>query len=260
MVAADVFVAMAPGFNARAILFDLFGTLVHFDLSRLPVLELPQGAVRSTIPSYAKLLAEMAPGVEPATFLEALVAVSVEIARERRESHREVPSRRRFERALLRLGVGREDVRKNAERLSLAHMEELTAAAVTPPAHRPLLERLGKKVALGCISNFDHAPSAHRVLERANLAPLLEVVVISDSFGMCKPSPAIFAEGLRVLGVDASEAIFVGDSIEEDVRGATSAGLEAVWLNPTGAEPAAGPMPATTIRELTEIEELVTTG
>lgn len=260
MVTADLFVSMAPGFNARAILFDLFGTLVHFDLSRLPVLELPQGAVRSTIPSYVQLLADVAPGVEAATFLEALVAVSIEIARERRESHREVPSRRRFERALLRLGAGGDDVRVNAERLSLAHMEELTAAAVTPAAHRPLLERLGKNAALGCISNFDHAPSARRVLERANLAPLLDVVVISDSFGMCKPSPAIFAEGLRQLSVDASEAIFVGDSLEEDVRGAMSAGLEAVWLNPTGAEPSGGPMPAATIRELREIEGLVTTG
>ena len=248
---------MRPTLEAHAILFDLFGTLVRFDASRLPLLELSQSSVRSTIPSYAPLLAEIAPGVEPATFLEALVAVSVEIAHERQKSHREVPSRERFERALRLLNAGGEDVSAQAERLSLAHMEQLVAAAVAPAAHRPLLERLAKRAALGCISNFDHAPSALRVLDQTGLAPFLSAVVVSDAFGMRKPSPTIFREGLRTLDISASEAIFVGDSLEEDVRGAISAGLRAVWLNPTRAAPSAGPMPAATIRELTEIEELV---
>jgi len=249
---------MKNALKARAILFDLFGTLVRFDTSRVPVLQLPRGPVPSTVPSYASMLAEIQPGLDPAAFHEALVAVSEEIVRARRQSHREMPSRERFARALQRLGVGGENVQVHAERLSLAHMEQLVAAATAHPGHCSLLERLGKRAVLGCITNFDHAPSALRILHRTGIAPFLTAVVVSDSFGLCKPSPAIFHEGLRALEVRAYEAIFVGDSFTEDVCGATSAGLAAVWLNPTGSIPPSGPVPTATIRDLTEIEALVT--
>ena len=248
---------MTPRRQDRAVLFDLFGTLVSFDASRLPTLEVPHGVVRSTVPAYASLLAEIAPAVDPVAFYEALAVVSGEITRQRKESQRELPSRERFARALRYLAVGGENVDAYAERLSVAHMEQLVAATVAPASHRALLERLGKKRALGCISNFDHAPSAIRILERAGLAPFLEVIVVSDAFGFCKPAPAIFQEALRRLDVSASESTFVGDSFDDDVRGARAAGLRAVWLNPTGAVLPPGLAPDAVIRQLSEIEALV---
>jgi HAD superfamily hydrolase (TIGR01549 family) len=248
---------MADGGRDRGILFDLFGTLVHFDSTRIPTLEVPGGRVRSTLAACVSILAEAAPGVELVTFHETLRAVSDEIARDRGKSHRELPSRERFARALRRHAGPGTDLEACAERLSLVHMEQLVAAAEAPVAHRALLARLAKIAPLGCISNFDHAPSAHRVLERTGLAPYLRVVIVSASFGLRKPSPAIFREGVRALGVAPERSIFVGDSIEDDIRGARSVGLRAVWLNPAGVPPPPDLTPDETIRELTDVEALV---
>jgi putative hydrolase of the HAD superfamily len=249
---------MALGRRARAVLFDLFGTLVRFDGERIPTLELAAGPVRSTIPGYAALLAEVAPGVAPAAFHEAIAAATEEIVRERRTSHREVPSRDRFARALRRVASGGTDLQRQAERLSVAHMAQLAAATLAPAAHRGLLERLRRRVPVGCVSNFDHAPTALRILERSGLGPLLDVVVISDDFGLRKPRAEIFHEALRRLGAAAGDVVFVGDSPEEDVRGAQGAGLLAVWLNPGDHPGPPGIVPDTTIRDLVEIERLLT--
>ena len=45
------------------------------------------------------------------------------------------------------------------------------------------------------------------------------------------PHPAPFDAALSRLGVPASHAVMVGDSLANDIRGAQAAGLEAVWLS-----------------------------
>lgn len=252
---------MPPGTEARsgrrAILFDLFGTLVYFDRSRVPVLELPTGPVHSTIPAYVALLAEVAPGIGPAEFHGALMAVSVEMAEAQRASHRELPSRERFARALGRVGVQGAEVGVFGERLASAHMEQLVMATTMPEDHRALLQRLSRRATLGCVSNFDHTPSAHRILRRTGLAPFLEAVVISEAFGQRKPAPAIFHEALRVLDVPPSAAVFVGDTLEEDIRGAAAAGLRAVWINRSGAAGAPDVTPEAIIKDVLELETVL---
>lgn len=77
-------------------------------------------------------------------------------------------------------------------------------------------------------SNWDI--SLHGVLDRVGLGRLLDGVVTSAEVGARKPAPAIFAQALGIAGVPADEAIHVGDTVEEDVRGARAAGIEAVLL------------------------------
>jgi HAD superfamily hydrolase (TIGR01509 family) len=76
------------------------------------------------------------------------------------------------------------------------------------------------------VSNFDHRLPA--VLEALGLAPLLDVVVLPADAGAAKPDPRIFQLALARLGVAAAEALYVGDDAEDDVAGATAAGLRAV--------------------------------
>lgn len=246
-----------PG-RDRAVLFDLFGTLVRFDGRRLPVLDTPQGPVRSTVPAFAALLREIAPDLSPAAFHAALLEVSVEITRAQRETHREVSSWRRFARALEAVGINGAELPAYATRLSTAHMEQLAAAVSVPEGHVEMLERLRSKLATGCVSNFDHAPTASRILEEAGLAPLLGAVVISDAFGWRKPSAGIFREALAALHVAPAEATFVGDSYDDDIRGATAIGLRAVWLRGNvEVAPATDASVVSTISLLTDVEGLL---
>lgn len=79
-------------------------------------------------------------------------------------------------------------------------------------------------VRLVVVSNWD--VSLHAVLDETALAPLLDGVVTSAELGVAKPAPAILAHGLALAGVEAAEAVHVGDSVEHDVGGARAAGIE----------------------------------
>ena len=97
------------------------------------------------------------------------------------------------------------------------------------PEVRGALARLrGEGFALVVASNWD--VSLHDVLERTGLSALLDGVVTSAEVGVAKPNGRLFAAALSLAGVQASEALHVGDSFEEDVEGALAAGLGAVWL------------------------------
>lgn len=70
-----------------------------------------------------------------------------------------------------------------------------------------------------------------RKLTLTGLGDLVDAVVISGDSGLGKPHPAPFNAALSRLGVPASNAIMVGDSLANDIRGAKAAGLEAIWLS-----------------------------
>lgn len=72
-------------------------------------------------------------------------------------------------------------------------------------------------------------------LASAGLAARLPVVVGVDLAGAPKPDAAPFLLACTMLGVDASAAVHIGDSLVADVEGALAAGLSAIWLDRTGA-------------------------
>ena len=76
------------------------------------------------------------------------------------------------------------------------------------------------------------------------LAERLDYAVFSSEVGKRKPHPEIFERALEVLGVPAAEAVFVGDRLYEDVRGAAELGMttvQALWFradeHPEGGDP-----------------------
>lgn len=110
----------------------------------------------------------------------------------------------------------------------------------------PLLEALREDgLKLGLVSNaFDPGWLLHRDLEHMGLAARLDFSVFSSEIGMRKPHPAIFERALGALQVEPERALFVGDRLFEDVRGAAEVGMttvQALWFraddHPDGAEP-----------------------
>lgn len=97
-------------------------------------------------------------------------------------------------------------------------------------------------------------------VELLGVAELVDFVVVSGEFGVHKPDPAIFREALRLGAAPANEAIYIGDSVNEDVGGARAAGLATVWVNRDG-DPwtGSGCPPAMEIRNIEEIAQALTT-
>jgi putative hydrolase of the HAD superfamily len=85
---------------------------------------------------------------------------------------------------------------------------------------------------LVCVSNWDC--SLPDVLARVGLAELLDGVVTSAVAGARKPDPAIFATALEVAGCEPGEALHVGDTQDEDIRGAREAGIRALLIRRDG--------------------------
>jgi putative hydrolase of the HAD superfamily len=101
-----------------------------------------------------------------------------------------------------------------------------------PDAGPALSELRSRGLRLVCISNWDI--SLPDVLARCGLMDAVEGVVSSAGVGARKPDPAIFEAALEVAGVQAPEALHVGDTPDEDVAGARAAGIRVLLLDRDG--------------------------
>jgi 2-haloalkanoic acid dehalogenase type II len=83
----------------------------------------------------------------------------------------------------------------------------------------------------GILSNADDAfllPSiGHSGME-------FEMVFSSEQGRSYKPDPGLFEEALRRMGIAASEAVYVGDTPNEDILGSKLAGMPVAWINRDG--------------------------
>jgi putative hydrolase of the HAD superfamily len=95
----------------------------------------------------------------------------------------------------------------------------------------------GSGIRVAVVSNSDG--SVRGSLGKAGLLDLFEFVIDSHEAGVSKPDPRIFQAALERMGLEPSNAWYVGDSVFHDVNGARGAGLARVLLvDPYGLGPA----------------------
>lgn len=116
-----------------------------------------------------------------------------------------------------------------------AAMLDSLAFKTFPDVLPALRELRARGLRLVVVSNWDC--SLPEWLDRAGIGELIDGAVSSAVVGEAKPAPAVFEAGLRLAGCDAAEALFVGDSVENDVLGARAAGLRAVLVQREGDPP-----------------------
>jgi HAD superfamily hydrolase (TIGR01662 family) len=84
-------------------------------------------------------------------------------------------------------------------------------------------------VRIGLISNTHRCLASFQ--SHFELQGLISATVSSSNHGLMKPHPSIFAAALQLAGVEATDAVMVGDSVRQDVQGALRAGMKAVLLH-----------------------------
>ena len=98
----------------------------------------------------------------------------------------------------------------------------------------PVLARLrGEGLKLGLVSNTSRDLGAfvrHFGLD-------VDAWLASGSYGKVKPSPLIFRAALELVACDPAGALMVGDSPEDDVKGARAVGMRALLLDREGRFP-----------------------
>jgi FMN phosphatase YigB (HAD superfamily) len=88
---------------------------------------------------------------------------------------------------------------------------------------------------LGLLTNIQS--EINPICQKLGIAPYLDFTVTSGEAGADKPEPPIFRLALERAGVDASEAVHVGDQYRLDVAGARRVGINPILIDRTDIYP-----------------------
>jgi putative hydrolase of the HAD superfamily len=208
--------------NVKAVLFDLFDTLLlmtdqhncyYKSLAKLHLSLLENGYVCS----YQAL---------ESAYLKVVDEISLETA----ESLEEPPFDVYVLKTLSNLGF---DSPKQAHVSQAVHkfcLEFNRYIQVDPQAIQ-VIKCLQAKHKIGLISNLSFSESAWQLLKTYKLENLFDFMVVSGDVNMRKPNIELFNLALDELDVNASEAVFVGDTLETDIKGALNVGMLPVHIN-----------------------------
>jgi putative hydrolase of the HAD superfamily len=96
-----------------------------------------------------------------------------------------------------------------------------------------VLRELSRKFKLGIVSNTSTwgEREMRGSLREMGLEDYFDTVVTSVDVGSEKPSPEIFEETVRRLGVKATECVVVGNQTDADVLGGNSLGMKTVYIS-----------------------------
>ena len=214
--------------GVRAVVFDVGNTLAHLDYERLSVLFRNHGA-------GAAVDAQ---------------AVGREDARMRRSGWEPDGY---FTTLARRLGLEGARAAAAARQAMRWHRQRPGGLwdQVDPDAAQVLADLARVGLALGVVSNADGRVEDQ--LRRLGLRRHFSVVVDSQRAGVEKPDPRIFGYALAELGVEPAAALYVGDIVEVDVRGAEAAGMLAVLYDRFDAWADA---PLVRVRRLADLRDL----
>jgi putative hydrolase of the HAD superfamily len=153
--------------------------------------------------------------------------------------------------ALLDFKIADEEL---AKELSTRFLDLLPTRTILFPYTKEILQYLrDKRYLLHLITN-GFEKTQHNKLMFAGLKPFFNEVITSEGSGSLKPNKEIFQFALQKCNANREESIMIGDSIEVDILGAINAGIDQVYVNHLGIDPAV--KPTYTVNSLKELEKI----
>lgn len=152
--------------------------------------------------------------------------------------------------------MGGEPDEKSVELVFKAYLDGIATVNSLFPEVRGVLGALKGEFRLGLISN-SIVETVTILLRHVGLEEFFDVVVISGAENVNKPDPEIFHRALGRIGAVVSEAMMVGDSLVDDIKGAKGVGMTAVWINRSGEKINLDIKPNYIIMNLRELLDIV---
>jgi len=123
-----------------------------------------------------------------------------------------------------------------------------------PGVTETLAELQSRGLHVGMVSNIDEDQLDH-LLEVAGLRPYFDAILSSERAESCKPHSVIFERALADAGVTADTALFVGDTLQQDIAGAQRLGMRTalIWHRTDRTPPEEGVRPDHVITTIPEI-------
>jgi len=206
---------------ASHILFDFFGTLVGYE---------PADPGLDFGPSY-RLLRELGSELEYGQYLKSWSAVESRFDRQARRTGREFAMRDLIT-EFLSLSLCRVPTAGETDAMVGAFRADWRTCVCYLPGLEDLLADLNSRYRLAIVSNTMDPDLVPSLLESMGVRQYFDAVFLSVTTGWRKPHPRIFATVLAELGIDASDAVFVGDSYRPDYEGPTRQGIRSFLIDP----------------------------
>ena len=96
-----------------------------------------------------------------------------------------------------------------------------------------ILQSLARQYKLAVITNTQAQTGSHkhRLVEIPHLTEYFEVIIIAGEGDFpAKPDRNVFLASLEALGIDHTQAVYVGDDWRTDICGAADAGIQPIWI------------------------------
>lgn len=195
--------------HVKAVLFDLGGTLVKIDNSEVPhVMKrmLEDCGVNRSLEDVSKAWVKSEEGLNFRDMTRLLDEFWVQ----------------RNLRILHNLRIDSET--EKLARFMATHWRDYSRVTLYPDAKTMLPQLKGKGLKTGLITNGLQSDT-RGVLPQVGLQDFFDVVVVVDTLRRMKPDAEVFNYALEKLRTAPSEAVFVGDDMETDYKGAQKCGL-----------------------------------
>ena len=244
----------------KAVVIDLFDTLVNWNPEGLPLVEWHGREFRSTMPILFPVLeAALKDRFDRDAFMDAHATVYNEIFTERAGIDAlEITCLERFIRTLKLLGLDESEVAPLAESLRKTHMGRVREVTRAPAARIEAMKKIAKHLRVGLISNFDDSETGQMIMDDTGIRDLFDAIIISADTGYRKPNPLIFKKILEMMHLESADILFVGDTPHDDVVGAKGVGMHCAWIRTRNRElPEGIPAPDIVIADLAELPERI---
>jgi fructokinase len=162
--------------------------------------------------------------------------------------------RERFRRVFLALGVALSD--RDVDAVASSYRSGYMMARRALDGAAELLAAVRPHARIGIVTN-NLLEEQRDKLDYCGLAPFVDALIASEDVGVSKPDRGIFDIALARMGVRAEDAVMVGDAWVNDIVGAASAGIRAVWFNPERKPLPASPPGVAEIHSLTPPGEIL---
>jgi putative hydrolase of the HAD superfamily len=231
----------------RAVFFDWFNTLAHYQPPREEL--------------QSQALKEFGIDVSPQQIRPALLVADRDFYEEnavspvrKRSPEEQTEVYTRYQKTVLtKAGVGVSDDPDMFMKI-MSRMQQLSQGmrfALFDDVLSTLQTLKEQDLTLGLLTNLDK--DMESICQEVGLEPYIDFTVSSGEVGVDKPEPLIFMVALEKAGVNALEAVHVGDQYKLDVIGARGVGIIPVLIDRYDLYPEVSDCPR--IRSLTGLIE-----
>jgi len=236
----------------KLVLFDLGGTLINYDNSPWPEL----GRL-GCIEGAKFIKRELGLEIDAEILNEKLHNAIGRMIETRGNDENELDLVAMTARTLGELGINLSD--GLPEKFIDAYYKPIGDQITLFPYAGEILRKIKNEgMKIGLVSNTIFPADYHRrEMKSYEIFDCFDFTIFSSEEKIRKPGKRIFEKALRLGDAYPDETIFIGDRLVEDVGGPQSVGIKAVLKYVEGRDYSADIVPAETIHELSELENII---